>query len=73
MRRKFLLRRGENVSLYHQKFEAERPTISVTGSGRLAYVWVGGEHGPCYATLGGKASLLKMASSIQKALRERNR
>jgi hypothetical protein len=69
MQRDFKMSHGEKAVTFAKKFDDEVPVISVTGNGRYAYLWVGGKNGPCYATLSGKKTLLKLRSAITKALR----
>lgn len=62
--KRFKMRRGEKAEHFSEKFDTEIPEISIVGDNKAAYLWVGGEHGPCYATLSGQKALIKLANHI---------
>jgi hypothetical protein len=68
MKRQYKMQRGESIQTHCIKFNDEPPVISVTGTGRLSYIWVGGKNGPCYATLSGVKTLKALRTAITKAL-----
>jgi hypothetical protein len=70
---KFKMRRGEKASYYYERFDSERPEISMTGDGESAYLWIGGEHGPCYATLSGQKTLIKLANHILETVNPKSK
>jgi len=65
------MKRGELAKYFAEKFDSEEPEIHVSGSGRNAYLWIGGVNGPCYATMSGVTRLDNLARSILKAIGRR--
>ena len=63
------LSKGESVRTYASNFEDKAPEVLIVGRGKLAYLWVGGEGGPCYATLSGRG-LRALRDAITAALSE---
>ena len=65
------MRRGESAKLFHEKFDSEKPEIHLS-PGAYPYLWIGGQHGPCYATLSGKKTLEKLAKGILEEIKSKN-
>lgn len=63
--------RGEKAQYFANKFDTEAPEVHIVGGPR-PYLWIGGENGPCYATLSGNKTLIKLAESIIKAVNKDN-
>lgn len=69
MKQQFEMERGEPVAVLYAPFCEQPPVVSVMGNDRLAYLWVGGKRGTCYATLSGYQTLRALRTAITKALR----
>ena len=63
---KIPMREGENHIQFARRFQDEPPEIHWVGSGRNAYLWIGGEKGPCYATCSRPKALVNLAKRILK-------
>ena len=62
---KLTMKRGEDPVRLAYEFSEEPPKmILVKGGKKSSYLWVGGENGPCYATLSGQVALRKLAKAI---------
>lgn len=66
---KIKLQAGEQLARF-----PNNPIISIIPNGRLTFMWIGNDaenDKMCFATVGGKARLAKLALAIQKAFKER--
>jgi len=61
--------RGHLVSFFGKDFDLQPPVISF----KHGYIWVGGEHGPCYAHLSGNARLRKLGLALVKATKPKRK
>ena len=62
---KIRMQRGLSAVAFTRQFDSERPVIQFEHD----YLWIGGEHGPCYATLSGPKTLRKLAQLIMRKTR----
>lgn len=62
-RREFFLQQGTATSCF---VATERRMVSLIGSGKHAFLWIGNEDAPqhCYATMSGQTTLRKLARAI---------